>query len=321
VLFAASLSAAQRGEQPPPTAQDVRAGGEGAVPVPPTFGGCPGKPGDNPAFHKCALERIKTFNPPRTSDGRPDMQGIWRHRLTNGFSVEGRADREVFPDRKDTNSLILDPPDGKLPLQPWAVALSRGGVHYRKFFDPHTSCRHNPGRDAKIAGAYYQMLQPPGDEYVIWMLDESHQYRIIDTSNRQRVGKDIKLWMGTSYGRWEGNTLVVENTNLNGNTWLDDAGDFYSDTAVVTERWTLIDADTIHLMVTVEDPRVYTRPFTMVWALVRDKTPGLEIMEDACREGDKDLPHFLKLGYRLYFGQTWRERVDHETPPAAEPAK
>jgi hypothetical protein len=256
---------------------------------------------------------MKTFTPPRTPEGKPNLQGIWRHRITQGFSVEGQADPVNGGGRPDTRGMIIDPADGKLPYQPWATAVGRAGVHYRKFFDPHTSCRHNPPRDTKIAGSFYQILQPAGGEYVIWLLEESHGYRVIATNGRPNIGKDIKLWNGSSVGRWEGNTLVVDSANLNGYTWFDDAGNFYTDTGRVEERFTMFDPDTIHYQVTIEDPRVYTRPFTMVWALARDKTQGLELMEDACREGDRDLPHFLKLGYRLYFGQTWSERE------AAEP--
>jgi hypothetical protein len=284
--------------------------GQASRVAPTTFGGCPG---ETRAFHQCATEKAKTFTPPRTADGKPNLQGIWRHRLTTGFSVEGQSD-PIDPESKASSGLIIDPADGRLPYQPWAVDVGRGGVHYRKFFDPHTSCRHNPPRDTKIAGSIYQILQPAGGSSVVWMTEESHGFRIISTDGRSHPGKDVKLWMGSSVGQWEGNTLVVDNANFNGNTWFDDAGNFYTDLGRVIERFTMIDADTIHYVATIEDPRVYTRPFTMVWVLARDKTPGLQILEDACREGDRDLPHFLKLGYRLYFGQTWRERAAMEQP-------
>jgi hypothetical protein len=298
ILFPASIAAAGQG-----------GGGQAPQAPPSNYGGCPV---ERHAFHKCALQKAKTFNPPRTPEGRPDLQGLWRQGLVHGFSVEGQAD-PVDPDSVSAPSMVIDPPDGKIPYQPWSAAVGRVGVHYSRFFDPHSSCRHNPPRDTSI-GTIYQILQPAGGESVVWIYEESHGYRIIPTDGRPPLGKDIKLWAGSSIGRWEGNTLVIDSANLNGYTWLDDAGNFYSDTARIVERFTMIDPDTIHYQATVEDPKVYTRPFTMAWVFLRDKTPGLHIFEDACREGDRDLPHFLKLGYRPYFGQTWRDRVEGVGP-------
>jgi hypothetical protein len=125
---------------------------------------------------------------------------------------------------------------------------------------------------------------------------------------RPPVGRDVKLWNGISRGRWEGNTLVVETTNLNGYVWMDDSGDFYTDTARLTERMTMIDPDVIHYEVTIEDPAAYTRPWKVAWALVREKEAGFELIEESCREGDRSVPNRLKLGYKLYFGTTWKNR-------------
>ena len=133
--------------------------------------------------------------------------------------------------------------------------------------------------------------------------DESRltYYRVTD------AGANIKLWNGDSVGRWEGNTLVIDVTNVNGYTWFDDAGNFYTDAAHLVERLTMIDPNTIHYEVTIEDPKAYTRPWKMVWALVRE-APGFELLEEACLEGERDLPHFLEGGLRHYFGETWKSR-------------
>jgi hypothetical protein len=142
----------------------------------------------------------------------------------------------------------------------------------------------------------------------VWLLEEIHEYRIIPTDGRPHIGKDIKLWGADAVGRWEGDTLVVDVTNFNGYNWLDDWGNFFTDAVHMVERWTMIDPDTILYRVTIEDPKAYTRPWTMSWALERAKEPGLELIEEACWEGDRDKEHFLKLGYRNYFGETWRSR-------------
>ena len=115
------------------------------------------------------------------------------------------------------------------------------------------------------------------------------------------------MWNGFSRGRWDGNTLVIETTNLNGYTWLDDSGNFYTEAARLVERLTMVDADTIHYEVTIEDPKTYTRPWKAAWALVRDTTPGgYELFEEACREGDRDLQLIREQGFKFYFGAPWR---------------
>jgi hypothetical protein len=126
---------------------------------------------------------------------------------------------------------------------------------------------------------------------------------------RPAVGRDVKTWNGLSRGRWEGNTLVIETANFNGYVWIDDSGNFYTDTARATERLTMVDRDTIHYQATIEDPTVYTRPWTVAWALIRDTTPGgYALFEESCREGDRNLPAIMEQGYRLYYGIPWRFR-------------
>jgi hypothetical protein len=132
------------------------------------------------------------------------------------------------------------------------------------------------------------------------------QLKRLERCGRRHVGPNIKLWNGDSRGRWEGNTLVVETRNLNGYTWLDDAGDFYTDAAHLIERLTMVDRDTIHYQVTIDDPTVYTRPWTMAWALVRETNSRFQLLEEACVEGDRDLPHFLEAGRKFYFGKSWK---------------
>jgi hypothetical protein len=83
-------------------------------------------------------------------------------------------------------------------------------------------------------------------------------YRVIPTDGRQAIDQRAKFWLGTSRGRWEGNTLVVEVTSLNGKGWFDSTGQFYSENTRMIERWTLVDAITIDYEVTIEDPTIYT---------------------------------------------------------------
>jgi len=288
---------------PPPAVAQVP-----EVPPPATVGGCPS---ETLAFHKCALAKAKTFNPRRTPGGKPDMQGYWLG-LAPSFSIEGVSETE--PLTRDPimpwlvgPSLIVDPPDRKIPYQPWAAAIGRKGQNFQKYIDPRSACA--TGGVPRMAHQDASMLlQPSGEDYVLWLFEDHHAERVITMDARPQVGQNIKLWNGLSRGRWEGNTLVIDVTNLNGYSWLDDAGNFYTDAAHLVERLTMIDPDTIHYEVTIEDPKAYTRPWKTVWALVRQKQPGFELLEEACLEGERDLPHFFDGGYKYYFGESWRSR-------------
>jgi hypothetical protein len=153
-----------------------------------------------------------------------------------------------------------------------------------------------------------QIIQPWGDANVLWSFEDHHVYRVIAMDARPPLGQDIKVPNGDSRGRWDGNTLVIDVTNFSGYNWLDDAGNFYTDTAHLVERLTLIDRDTIHYEVTLEDAKVYTRPWKVAWALVREKEPGFQLFEEACWEGERDLGRLRESGYRFYSGENWRGR-------------
>jgi hypothetical protein len=236
-------------------------------------------------FHECALPKMKSFNPPLTADGRPDMQGYWERAFTS-------------QDVEEHVCLVVDPPDRKIPYQPWALDFRKTIVE--RFISPLASCLPPGVPRHTIAPAAHQIVQMPG--YVMHLLEYSHSYRIIPTSGAPHVGSAIKLWQGNSRGRWEGNTLVVDVTNANGLAWLDNAGNFVSDALHVVERFTLVDRDTIHYEARLEDPKVYTRPWTMVTALVRNTQPSFEVWEQACHDGNQSVEDQMRIGLKPFAG-------------------
>ena len=270
-----------------------RASAQGAAPR--TAAGCP--LADPVRFHECALPKTKSFNPPRTPDGKPDLQGTWDRAFTSQDVEEHGADGL---NQQPGPSLVLDTPDHKIPYQPWALEFRKGIV--ARFISPLASC-FTPGvpREAVAPGAH-QIVQTPG--YVMHLMESMHSYRVIPTTGEPHVGRAIKLYEGNSRGRWEGNTLVVDVTNQNGLTWLDNAGNFVSDALHVVERFTMIDADTIHYEARLEDPKVYTRPWTMVTALMRNRDPKFELWEQACHEGNQAVEGQIRVGLKLFTGVT-----------------
>jgi len=263
------------------------------APAPATAAGCPLEP---VKFHACALPKMKAFNPPRTADGRPDLQGYWERGFTSQDIEEHKAGFGI----QAGPSLVIDTPDRKIPYQPWALELKKDIVD--RFISPLASC-FPPGMPRQvIAPASHQIIQTPG--YVVHLLEYSHAYRIIPTAAGPHVPGSVKLWQGDSRGHWEGNTLVVDVTNANGLTWFDNAGNFFSDAVHLVERFTLIDADTIHYEARIEDPKVYTRPWTMVSALTRNKEPGFELFEQACHEGNRAVEGGQSVGLKPFPGVT-----------------
>jgi hypothetical protein len=150
------------------------------------------------------------------------------------------------------------------------------------------------------------------------MSEEAHAFRVIPMDGRPHIAKNIRLWLGDARGRWEGKTLVIDTTNQNGRVWLDRRGAFYTDAATVTERLTMLDRNTIAYAATVQDPLVYTRPFTIAFMLTRHTTEGFEIWEDSCVEGEKDSQHLYSIGLKRYPGITSEDvpALKAGTPPS-----
>ena len=252
---------------------------------PTTIAGCPADP---QPFHACALEKIKTFSPPRTPDGKPDFQGYWNANR-QAFNIESHAADYAY---QGGPTLVVDPADGLVPYQPWAAAKQQERADKTldppsvEFLDPNAQCFLR-GVPRQMWMMDYQFVQPAGSAFIFTLHEQNHAYRVIPIDGRPHVGPAIKTWMGDSRGRWEGNTLVVETINQNGRQWLDNVGNFYTAAAHVIERFALVDADTILYEARIDDPGVYTRPWTMSFPLRRNKTPGFQLVEFACHEGNR----------------------------------
>jgi hypothetical protein len=247
-----------------------------------------------------------TWNAPRTADGQPDIQGFWNNqgRRLATYDIEEAADpTHVFlsGNQSDDKSLVIDPPDGRIPYQPWARAKrtevrdNHTNITKWEYVDPHMRCFLS-GVPRVFYQGTFQILQPAG--YVVILQEFNHGSRIIPLDARPHIGDDIKLWMGDSRGHWDGNTLVVDVRNNTDKTWFDIVGDFHSDALRISERYTFVNADAIDYQATFEDPNVYTRPFTIALNFRRtvkgDEAKSYELLEEACHEGDQDTPELFR---------------------------
>ena len=231
----------------------------------------------------------------KTPDGQPNVQGVWgpvgggTQSLDPGMSSGAFFQEQVTGVRSNNPSRIIDPPDGHIPYQSWAKALQQelAAVYETptkpEHIDSQTRCL-GPGVPRLYYFPTFRILQPADSVVFVW--DQYHTFRVIPLDGRPHVGPNVKLWSGDGRGRWEGNTLIVDTTNLNAKSRIDVVGDFFTDNAHIVERFIFIDGTTMNYEATITDPTVFTRPWTM--RVVQKRKPDDEFWEWACHEGERD---------------------------------
>ncbi len=224
----------------------------------------------------------------RAADGKPDLTGYYQSNAGGANYGLEKHGRDAFTPA--TRGVVIDPADGSLPYQPWARAerINRE-LPYRGYDDPTAHCFVAGVPRSMYVPSPVQILQPPG--YVV-LLFERMSWRIIPLDGRAHIPDNIRLWQGDSVGHWEGDTLVVDTTNLNGKAWLNEVGDVVSYAEHVVERFTPTDAGKITYRATVTDPIAYTRPWTIEIPLSRQSE---ELLEVACHEDNGDLQNLKNV--------------------------
>jgi hypothetical protein len=222
----------------------------------------------------------RAYNPPKTADGHPDLEGIWQPRA-------GGAAYSILPHPAGfflgagSEKGIVE--GGELPYQPWAAERIKYLTQHMEL-DPTGHC-HYEGIPHAMYFAF-QIFQTP--KQIAVLHENMHAYRIIYMEGTHP--KDYLAWMGDSRGHWEGNTLVVDVANNNDKSVFDMAGHFHSDALHVIERFTLVDADTMSYEATLEDPKVFTKPVKLGFPLKR-AAKDYELIESGCFEGERDQAH------------------------------
>jgi hypothetical protein len=226
----------------------------------------------------------------RTPEGKPDLQGFYESKAPGANQGLERRGAAGAAGGRGGRSFLTDSPDGKLPMQPWAVEekVSRN-LSERGYDDPTAHCFPAGVPRSMWVPEGFEIVQTP--DYLVF-LHERVAWRIVPLDGRPHLPDTIRLWQGDSVGHWEGDTLVIDTTNMNGKTWLNEGGEIVSYAEHVVERFTPVDADTLNYQAVVTDPVVYTRPWTVAFPVKREK---FELREAACHEEDHDLPHLKAL--------------------------
>ena len=256
----------------------------------------------------------------RTPDGQPDLQGVWTNYDPTPFerlTAEEQRPRQPAVSTQDwlvqdspisprRASMVIDPPNGRVPLKPEAIAqrdaILKTDSGSLEHYGPWERCitRGVPG--SMWPSAYnngHKIVQTPG--YVVLHSEMIHEARVIPLDGRPHLGASLRSWDGDSRGHWEGDTLVVDTINFNGKGWIAThaaagwlRGVQQSQAAHIVERLTRVDENTIQYEATIEDPNVYQRPWTLAFPLNKDDR--YRIFEYACHEGNHALENMLRLG-------------------------
>ena len=273
----------------------------------------------------------KNYTVPKTPWGEPDLQGVWSYATTTPLqrpdalagkttltereiealdaAQDARADAPPRPGDPGTyntlwfdqgkstgrTSLIIDPPDGKIPWKPEALKANAERAAYQRahpadsYLDrsPTDRCIMYHGVPPLPSGYNntYQIFQTPG---MVAILDENiHHVRLIPLDGRPHLTDRVRHWNGDSRGHWEGNTLVVDTTHFNNKTALRYSG---SENTHAVERFTRVSDVLVDYQYTITDPTVFTRPFTVSIPMPRRDD---KIFEYACHEGNHSMVGIL----------------------------
>jgi hypothetical protein len=226
---------------------------------------------------------------PRTADGKPDLSGIW----LAGNALPCPADLRDGDDCIEKIPLSHEAVDfasslpGGLPYQPWAAALVKQRIAEHSKDDPHARCLP-PNFPRAFAFPHLQkLIQLPG---LVVILDEFNaSYRQIFTDARPLPYDPQPSWNGYSSGKWQGDTLVVETIGFRDDLWLDMKGNPLTNAAKVTERFLRPNYGSLQIEVTVNDPKAYTKPWTVTLQQVIKL--DTELVDEICLENEQSVRH------------------------------
>jgi hypothetical protein len=232
------------------------------------------------------------YTPPRTADGHPNIQGVWQALNTASWDIEDHGATLGVP----AGHGIVE--GGAIPYQPAALAKKKANFEQRATLDPERKC-YLPGVPRITYMPYPFQIVQQGDKISI-LYEYVRAIRFVYMNGNPHPPGAIDWWMGDSRGKWDGNTLVVDVTHFNDQTWFDRAGNFHSEALHVVERYTPVSADHLQYEVTIEDPKVFTRPWKMSMPLYRRQERNTELLEYQCHayllddEWDKPGSTFFK---------------------------
>lgn len=229
------------------------------------------------------------YKAPKGPDGHPNLNGIWQAMNSADWDLVDHAARTGLVLAAGT--MTADPggmgvvEGGTIPYLPAALEQKKKNFENRLKLDPEIRC-YLPGVPRANYMPYpFQIFQ--SSKAIFFAYQFAGAVRNIFLTDPGPAPADS--WMGQSYGKWEGDTLVIDVTGMDERTWFDRAGDFHSDALHVVERYTPIGPDVLSYEATIEDSKVYSRPWKIRMPLYRHVEKGARMMEFKCVEFVEDL--------------------------------
>lgn len=235
---------------------------------------------------------------PRTADGKPDISGIWQTLNTAHWNLEPHV--SAYPVLLELGAQFAVPPGqgvvegGSIPYLPAAIAERDRRFANRLDEDPEAKCYLGGIPRSTYMPYPFQILQNEHDIFMMYQFATGTRRIFVDGEDEA----PLDSWMGWSNAHWEGDTLVIEVTGLNGQTWLDRAGNYVSVNATVIERYTPLGPNHIQYEATITDPTVFSRPWTISMPLYRIVDENFRILEFKCEPyaEEKIYGHLRKPG-------------------------
>ena len=229
------------------------------------------------------------YKAPRGADGKPNLNGIWQALNTANWDIQGHAAQAglvVALGAAGAEPGGLGVVEGdEIPYLPDAAKKKKENFENRLTADPEIKC-YMPGVPRATYMPFpFQIVQT--SKYILMAYEFANATRTIYMGNAPPSPADT--WMGHSAGHWEGDTLVVDVTSFNDQTWFDRAGNFHSDALHVVEHYTPISPDAIMYEATIEDPKVFARPWKMSMPLYRRLEKNAQLLEFKCVEFVEEL--------------------------------
>jgi hypothetical protein len=236
-----------------------------------------------------SVSQTAAYKAPRTADGKPNLNGIWQALNTANWDLEAHAARPglvvaLGAEAAEPGGLgVVE--GGTIPYLPAAVATRKKNFENRLTADPEIKC-YLPGVPRAAYMPYpFQIFQ--SDKAIAIAYEYDGAFRNIYLKDPGPAPADS--WMGQSVGHWEGDTLVVDVTGLDERTWLDRSGNYHSDALHVVERYTPLSPDTMTYEATVEDTKVFSRPWKISMPLYRHVEKNAQLLEFKCVEFVEEL--------------------------------
>ena len=233
---------------------------------------------------------------PLASDGKPNLTGVWQggnnrrgtwDEANSGLGVGGTGRDLAAPANLGSQQVISEP----APYQPWAAKKVLESFNKRGIDDPAALCLPPGLPRLAITGLFpQQIIQTP--QQIVILYEYMNVFRVIPLNAKHHADL-VPTYLGDSVGHWEGDTLVVDVIGFNDKTWLTGTGTFHSEALHLTERYTRVDKDQINYDVTIEDPNVLTRPWTVHSTIMLRE--GTRVQEYVCAENNLDPGRYEKL--------------------------